>query len=279
MFLFFHRAGLTDGLRFSYAVRRILVHGRGLRSKAEQLALARRLQTRRQRPVADRHRIIIALSDRAEAAALAAWLADDGFEPALRPTPPMAIEEMRARPFDLLIADASRDGRVAMQPEGQARRALTPAILIGNATAGRDKGVTNRPIFVTRPVDRAHLKCYVAMALLEGSPIRCSERRLVLPFEAIINGVPSHIIDVSVEGLRIRTPPDHTGVLPPQFVVSVPLMGVSINVRRVWTRSSSGPALGLYYGVSLLPNRSSAIQGWRSLIETIPGAIDAHDSY
>ena len=101
----------------------------------------------------------------------------------------------------------------------------------------------------------------------------------LLPFEAIINGVPSHIIDVSVEGLRIRTPPDHTVVLPPQFVVSVPLMGVSIHVRRVWTRSSSGPALGLYYGVSLLPNRSSAIQGWRSLIETIPGAIDAHDSH
>ena len=226
--------------------------------------------------MADRHRIIIALSDRAEAAAIAAWLADDGFEPVLRPTPPMASEEMRARPFDLLIADAPRDGRVAMRPEGQVRRALTPAILIGNATASRDKAVTNRPIFLTRPVDRAHLKCYVTMALLEGSPIRCSERKLVQPFEAIIHGVPSHIIDVSVEGLRIRAPHDrHSAALPPEFVVRVPLMGVGIHVRRVWTRSSPGPAPALYYGGSLLPNRSSAIQGWRSLIETIPGAIGA----
>ena len=228
--------------------------------------------------MADRHRVIIALSDRAEAAAIAAWLADDGFEPVLRPTRPMAIEEMRARPFDLLIADAARDGRVPMRPEGQARRALTPAILIGNAMASRDEGVTNRPIVITRPVDRAYLKCYVTMALLEGSPIRCSERRLVQPFEAIINGVPSHIIDVSVEGLRFRTPRErHTTALPPQFVVSVPLMGVGIHVRRVWTRSSYEAAPALYYGVSLLPNRSSAIQGWRSLIETIPGAIPDTD--
>ena len=226
--------------------------------------------------MANRQRIILALSDRAEAAVIAAWLADDGFEPVLRPTPQTAIEEMRARPFDLLIADAPRDGRVAMRPEGQARRALTPAILIGPATAGRDKAVTNRPIFLARPVDRAHLKCYVAMALLEGSPIRCSERKLVQPFEAIINGVPSHIIDVSVEGLRIGTPRDQQiAALPPQFVVSVPLIGVGIHVRRVWTRSSSEPAPALYYGGSLLPNRSSAIQGWRSLIETIPGAVGA----
>ena len=228
--------------------------------------------------MADRPRIILALSDRAEAAVIAAWLADDGFEPVLRPTPPTAIEEMRARPFDLLIADGPRDGRAAMRPEGQARRAQTPAILIGNTTAWRDERVTNRPIFITRPVDRAHLKCYVAMALLEGSPIRCSERKLVQPFEAIVNGVPSHIIDVSIEGLRIRAPRDrHAVALPPQFVVTVPLMGVGIHVRRVWTRSSSGSVPALYYGGSLLPNRSSAIQGWRSLIETIPGAVAETD--
>ncbi len=42
-----------------------------------------------------------------------------------------------------------------------------------------------------------------------------------------------------------------------------------VNVRRVWARAASGSP-NLWYGGSLLPNRTSALQGWKSLIETIP---------
>src|SRR5688572_4207512 len=163
----------------------------------------------------DKPRIIVALSDRAEATVVAEWLAGDGFEPVRRPTPQTAVEEMRTRAFDLLIADAATDGRLALRPEGRARRPLTPAILIGNAPPVRGDTVTTHPIYIRRPIDRAHLKCYVAMAMLEGSPIRCSERKLVQPFEAIVNGVPSHIVDISAEGVRLRTPRDGRTALPP----------------------------------------------------------------
>src|SRR6185436_12279614 len=50
--------------------------------------------------MSERPRVIIALSDRAESAVLAGWLAEDGFEPVRRPTPHTAVEEMRSRPYD-----------------------------------------------------------------------------------------------------------------------------------------------------------------------------------
>ena len=88
---------------------------------------------------------------------VAEWLADDGFEPVRRPTPRSAVEEMRARPFDLIIADAATDGRAPLRPEGRARRPLTPAILIGNAPPVRGETVTSQPMYLARPLDRAVL--------------------------------------------------------------------------------------------------------------------------
>jgi hypothetical protein len=223
--------------------------------------------------MSDKPRIIVALTDRAEAVVVADWLVDEGFEPVRCPTPRSAVEEMRARPFDLLVADAAANGRPPLRPEGRARRPLTPAILIGNVAAGRGETVTSQPMSLTRPLDRAVFSCYVTMAILEGSPLRRSERKLVNPLEARVNGVPAHILDVSIEGVRIEMARERRAALPPYFTVRVPIMGVGVNVRRVWARASTGPAAALWYGGSLLPNRSSAIQGWKSMIETLPSAI------
>jgi hypothetical protein len=224
--------------------------------------------------MAERPRVIVALSDPVESALVTEWLADDGFEPVRRPTRQSAVEEMRSRPFDLLIADAAVDGRLPLRPEGRARRPLTPAILIGSAPPVRGETVTSQPMYLARPVERAVLSCYVTMAVLEGSPLRRSERKLVNPFEAVVNGVPAHILDVSIEGVRIEMARERRAALPPYFTVHVPLIGVGVNVRRVWTRASIGPSPTLWYGGSLLPNRSSAIQGWKSLIDTIPSALN-----
>ena len=219
--------------------------------------------------MSDRPRIIIALSDRAESAVLSDWLAEDGYEPLRRPTPQTAVEEMRSRSYDVLIADASVNGRPPLRAEGRLRRAGTPAILIGNTPPQRGETVTSQPMYLARPLDRAVLRCYVDMAILEGSPLRRSERRLVNALAATVNGVPAHILDVSVEGVRIEMVRDKRVALPPYFTVKVPMMGVGVNVRRVWARAAQGSP-NLWYGGSLLPNRTSALQGWKSLIETIP---------
>jgi len=219
--------------------------------------------------VSDRPRVIIALSDRAESAVLADWLAENGFEPIRRPTPQTAVEEMRSRPYDVLIADASAHGRPPLRAEGRLRRAGTPAILVGNTAPQRGEAVTTMPMYLARPLERAVLNCYITMAILEGSPLRRSERRSVNMLAATVNGVPAHILDVSTEGVRIEVMREKRAALPPYFTVRVPMMGVGVNVRRVWARAATGSP-NLWYGGSLLPNRTAAIQGWKALIETIP---------
>lgn len=231
--------------------------------------LARRLHWDGASPVSERPRVIIALSDRAESAALAEWLAADGFEPVRRPTPQSAVEEMRTHTFDVLIADASVNGRPPLRAEGRLRRAGTPAILVGNTAPQRGETVTSQPMYLARPLERAVLICYINMAILEGSPLRRSERKMVNGLAATVNGVPARILDVSTEGVRIEMLREKRAALPPYFVVRVPMMGVGVNVRRVWARAAVGSP-NLWYGGSLLPNRSAAIQGWKSLIETIP---------
>ena len=219
--------------------------------------------------MSERPRIIVALSDRAESAVVSEWLAGDGFEPVRRPTPQTAVEEMRSRPYDVLIADASVNGRPPLRAEGRLRRAGTPAILVGNTAPQRGEAVTSQPMYLARPLERTVLNCYINMAILEGSPLRRSERLMVNGLAATVNGVPAHILDVSVEGVRIEMMRERRAALPPYFTVRVPMLGVGVNVRRVWARAASGSP-NLWYGGSLLPNRTSAIQGWKSLIETIP---------
>ena len=227
--------------------------------------------------VSERPRVIIALSDRAESAILADWLAGDGYEPVRRPTPQTAVEEMRSRAYDVLIAEASVHGRPPLRAEGRLRRAGTPAILIGNTAPQRGETVTSQPMYLARPLERAVLNCYINMAILEGSPLRRSERRLVNGLAATVNGVPARILDVSTEGVRIEMIREKRAALPPYFVVRVPMMGVGVNVRRVWARAAVGSP-NLWYGGSLLPNRSAALQGWKSLIETIPSVGTAKGS-
>ena len=219
--------------------------------------------------MSERPRIIVALSDRAELAVVSEWLAGDGFEPVRRPTPQTAVEEMRSRPYDVLIADASVNGRPPLRAEGRLRRAGTPAILVGNTAPQRGEAVTSQPMYLARPLERTVLNCYINMAILEGSPLRRSERLMVNGLAATVNGVPAHILDVSVEGVRIEMMRERRAALPPYFTVRVPMLGVGVNVRRVWARAASGSP-NLWYGGSLLPNRTSALQGWKSLIETIP---------
>jgi hypothetical protein len=218
--------------------------------------------------VSERPRIIIALSDRAESALLSDWLASDGCEPIRRPTPLTAVEEMRNRAYDLLIADASTNGRPPLRPEGRLRRPGTPAILIGNHAPQRGEAVTTLPMYLARPIERGVLNCYVTMAILEGSPLRKSERKNVNALAATVNGVPAHILDVSIEGVRIEMARERRAALPPYFTVKVPMMGVGVHVRRVWAKAAIG-APTLWYGGSLLPNSAGAVQGWKSLLETV----------
>ena len=156
--------------------------------------------------MSERRRIIVATADAFEGAAIYDGLSAHGFEPVWLSTIQAAADEMRSRPFDLLIADAAFALSGGLQDEGRPRNPLTPTILIGDAGSGQHVGLSGRAMYLTPPVDHAMLTCFVTMALLQDKPVRRSVRKPVNRYQALVNGVHAHILDVSAEGLRLEIP-------------------------------------------------------------------------
>jgi hypothetical protein len=217
--------------------------------------------------VLDRPRVIVSLPNATEAAAIARWLRADGFEPVPRPTARAAVNETLL-PFSLIIADVSHRRELL---QGQGRNPVTPAILIGNAaTASQGDALGSQTMYLSRPVDRAMLMCFVAMAILDERPVRKSVRKAVASFEAVVNGVPSQIVDVSAEGLRLEMARDGRTALPPYFTVRVPVVGVAMTVQRMWTQTPATKQSSIWYGGALSNNRASIHQAWRAFVDTVP---------
>jgi hypothetical protein len=209
----------------------------------------------------------VSLSNPTERTAVADWLQADGFEPVPRSTAQAAAAETLL-PFALLIGDVSHR-QLLLQQRG--RGPQTPAILIGNAaTASQGDALGPQVTYLSRPLDRAVLMCFVAMGILEARPVRRSARKTVTPFEAVAEGIPGHIVDVSLEGLRLEVPRDRRSALPPYFTVRVPLVGVAVRVQRMWTHSSARRDATIWYGGALAGNRPNIIQAWQTFVDTVP---------
>jgi hypothetical protein len=221
--------------------------------------------------VAERPRVIVALPHDGEAAAVANWLHADGFEPVLRSTPRAAADEMRNRSFALLICDASYAIRGGLHILSRGRNPRTVTIVVGEpGSASADGSVNGQLMVLARPIDPATLACFVSMALMDGRPTRRSVRKPINRFEAVVNGVPSHLVDVSAEGLRLEVARDRRAILGPYFNVRVPLVGVSVTVQRMWAHSSSSKQSSLWYGGALAGNRANIATAWRTFVDTVP---------
>ncbi len=214
-----------------------------------------------------RPRVIVALSDATERAAVADWLSADGFEPVPRSTPQSAIDDVQLGRFDAMVADEGPATRVGLPALVLARNSTALTILIGEGEA-KGKAVTGHIAYLARPIDRVTLICFVSMAIQERGPVRRSVRKPVNRFDVLVNGVPSHIVDVSAEGVRVEVPRDHRGVGLPHFTVQVPLVGVTITARRMWSSPSSRRMIA--YGGALTPSRPSVQQGWQAFIDIVP---------
>ena len=222
--------------------------------------------------MANRPRVIVALANMQECGSIADWLTAEGFEPVRRATPGSAAEEMVARPFDLLIADALFAFRDGLHAASRKRNPTTPTIVVGDpAAAPICDAVGRQAMFLARPVERVMFSCTVSMAFMDGRPLRRSERKLVNPCSAVVNGVPSRVIDVSNEGLRLEVPSDRRWIPPPYFNIRVPLIWTAVTVQRMWTRAwpANGRTEATWCGVALSQNRPGAERAWRGLVETV----------
>jgi AmiR/NasT family two-component response regulator len=219
-------------------------------------------------------RIIVALPDVNECATIGEWLATNRFEPVRRADPRSAAGEMHARDFDLLVVDATlamRDGLLAISRQ---RNPLMPTIVIGNsAESDLPDAFSPHAMYLGRPLERATLLCTVMMAMMEGRPSRRSERKVANRFEAIVNDMPSHIIDASYHGLRFQMQARGMSAVPPHFNVRVPLVGVTVSVQRIWARSA--PGQHIWCGAALTANRPGIEQRWRGFVDMLPAVGNA----
>jgi CheY-like chemotaxis protein len=247
-------------------------------SVAGVFALARRVHDRR--PVssgmstAGRLRIVIASAHPGESQVLADWLESDGFEPVPASSLRAARSQLEAQSCDLLISDvklAFLDGLHEIG-RGRMRNPHTPIVVIGDDdSTSRRQAERRQAMFLQRPVDRTELLCYVAMAAGEARPSRRSPRKSVGRIEALIDGVPSTILDVSNEGVRLENARERRAS-PPYFSVEVPIVGVTVMVHRVWTSGLVGPAgkQVTLYGGSLIHNAPRIDRVWRRFVDALP---------
>jgi hypothetical protein len=56
------------------------------------------------------------------------------------------------------------------------------------------------------------------------------------------------------------------------FDVVVPMLGVKINVRRMWTANAPRPAGAVWYGAELSTNSTRAELAWQTLVDTLSGS-------
>jgi hypothetical protein len=207
------------------------------------------------------------------------WLRADGFEPVRRSDPRAATEELQTRPFDLLIADEMFVFRHQLHQLSRARKPMMPTMVVGDGSAAdRTESRSRHILYLARPLEKSLFLCTLAMAMVDGRPVRCSVRKPVRGFSAIVNGMPSSILDISNEGVRLELH-DRRSVPLPYFNIMIPLVGVAVTVQRMWTMPvSADRAASLLCGGALVRNQSKTEQAWRAVVETITvgGAVSAH---
>jgi hypothetical protein len=212
--------------------------------------------------------VLVASPDQTETSQLCDWLRAEALEP--RPVGSLlaARHDVQARAYDVLLADAKFAFDGELHTLARNHNARAPLIVMGGDAAARARAERNGMFHLERPVDQALLLCHVAMAIAEGRPQRRSPRRPIPPFEAIVEGTQAYIIDVSNEGLRLRLPRGRSAP-PPHFAFRVPLIGITLAVRRVWV--SAAPADGAWCGAELHQPAARMEKSWRTFVSTVSG--------
>ncbi len=219
-----------------------------------------------------RPRIAIASPFAAERTSIADWLSSEGFDPIPLGHPALVADELKRRTFELIVVDASHAVQVINMV--RACQLQTPVVVIGAPDpVAESQAAARGATYLVRPVERALITCTIAMAVMETRPARRSERKPAR-FEVVVQGVPSRIVDVSREGMRLEIPRLRKAAPPPpMFDVALPMLGVSLNVRRLWT-SSPPQCVGqtIWYGGELSNNTRRAEMAWLTLVDALPAS-------
>ena len=211
--------------------------------------------------------IVVATPHSTESKALTEWLFAEGFEPVRLANTDRISEELSQCRIDLLVVDASL--AAAAINAVRARHPQLPIVVLGDEDrAAEAQAMARGAVYLTRPIVRDLLVCTISLAIAETRPVRRSERkptRLLV----VVHGVPSQIIDVSKEGMRLEIP-TRGSVPPPLFDVHVPMLGVALNVRRLWSASAPPSTRdAVWYGGELSNNTRRVELAWFTLVDAL----------
>ena len=217
-----------------------------------------------------RTRVLVASPDPVECEMLSGWLAEQ-HDPLPQRVLAGVVHHLQSRRFDLMVADAgfAFDAKLLAICRGATR---TPLVVVGAPNAAAEAAAARHGAFyVPRPVDREILLCAAAMALVDERPVRRSPRKPVARLEAMADGVPSVLVDVSNEGLRLEILRGRVA-LPPFFTVRVPLVGLSVHVQRIWSSALAPHGNGghTWCGGALAENEAGQERNWRRFVDLVP---------
>ena len=219
-----------------------------------------------------RTRIAVATRSPAERATFGEWLNSGGFEAVPVRDIGASARDIEALNFEMLVVDVELMTVGALMRVARYRATPRPVVVIGDADPEAENDAGRRGAsYLVRPIERAGLVFAVTLALAEGRPMRRSPRKRVSPFPGLIDGVPSRVLDVSHEGVRIEIAPRYRTSLPPHFTLRVPVFNVAIAVQRVWVSAMIGASSQLYCGGALSRNPQRSADSWRSLVDLTPG--------
>jgi hypothetical protein len=203
------------------------------------------------------------------------WLSGAGYDPVPMLDPTSVARELESKGFQALIADQEivthPDAPLFMRSLGKNR----PLIIVGDEDrAARTDAQRRNAAYLARPVQREEAMLAVTLALAEGRPARRSPRRPVARIPATVDGVPSSVLDVSYDGIRLAVPEQHRTLLPPSFTVRVPMFRVTMVVQRVWVNNPLNGAHdgSVWCGVALRKAPAAATEAWRTFVDHAPAS-------
>lgn len=222
-----------------------------------------------------RTRIAVASRSHVERGTLVDWLDAGGYQALPVALPTAAPRELEALNFEMLIIDSDLMSVGSLMHVARYRPTPRPVMVVGDQDVEAEVEAERRgATYFVRPLERGALLLAVTLALAEGRPMRRSMRKPVTPMPATVEGVPTKIVDVSYEGVRLELAAKDRAALPSVFTLRVPMCDVSVHVQRVWTGigSTARTAGTLWCGGSLLQNQERAVVGWRTLVDQTPQA-------
>jgi hypothetical protein len=217
-----------------------------------------------------RPRVVVAFPDVVESQLLAEWLSEE-HDPSAARLLAAAVHQIRSRQPQLVVADARFVVGEALLSICRGHGAATPLVVVGDPNPAAEAAAERHgAYYLRRPVDRETLLCTAAMALVDSRPVRRSPRKPVARFEALAEGHPCSLIDVSNEGMRLAIPRGSRSALPPFFTVRVPLVGLTLLVQRIWLAAPSPDAAFTWCGGALAQNGAREDRSWRRFVDLIP---------